>query len=139
MRLDYVLEVPDTVRLAMADDDLSEILGALLENAVRFARRKVRVAGEASHGSTRLSVEDDGPGIKSADAAALMMRGARLDQAGSGYGLGLAIARDLVEATGGTINLGISSLGGLRVDLRWLTQPQGPESTVLTRTGARVS
>jgi signal transduction histidine kinase len=119
MRLDYVLDIPDWLRLPVTEEDLSEMLGPLLENAVRFARRQIRVAGRASDGSILLSVEDDGPGIKSGDAAEAMVRGVRLDQAGSGHGLGLAIAREMVEATGGTIALSTSSFGGLRVDLRW--------------------
>jgi signal transduction histidine kinase len=98
---------------------LSEILGPLLENAVRFARRQVRVFGEIQDGSTVLLVEDDGPGLSSAEAAEAVVRGVRLDQTGGGHGLGLAIARELVEATGGTIELGTSSLGGLRIELRW--------------------
>jgi signal transduction histidine kinase len=121
MRLDYVLEIPNSLHMAITGEDLSEILGPLLENAVRFARRQVRVAGKASDGRILLSVEDDGPGIKSGDEAEAMVRGARLDEAGGGHGLGLAIAREMVEATGGTIALGASSLGGLRVDLHWIT------------------
>jgi signal transduction histidine kinase len=119
MRLDYVLEVPGALRLAVAAEDLSEILGPLLENAVRFARRQVRVSGTTKDGSTTLSVEDDGPGLSTSEAAQAVVRGVRLDQAGGGHGLGLAIARELVEATGGTIELGTSSLGGLRIELRW--------------------
>ena len=120
MRLDYAVDIPAALRLAIAEEDLSEILGPLLENAVRFARRQIRVAGEAVDGNFLLSVEDDGPGIDMDDAAEVMVRGARLDQAGGGHGLGLAIAREMVEATGGAIALGKSPLGGLRVELRWL-------------------
>jgi signal transduction histidine kinase len=119
MRLDYVLDVPETLKLAVAAEDLSEILGPLLENAVRFARRQVRLSSAAQDGTVVLSVEDDGPGLSTDEAAEVMVRGVRFDQTGGGHGLGLAIARELVEATGGTIELGASPLGGLRVDLHW--------------------
>ena len=52
MRLDYVLDIPDSLRLAVTGEDLSEMLGPLLENAVRFARRQVRVAGKALEGAS---------------------------------------------------------------------------------------
>jgi signal transduction histidine kinase len=119
MRLDYDLDVPEMLRLAVSAEDLSEILGPLLENAVRFARRQVRVSGAATDDTIILSVEDDGPGLSAAEAAEVMVRGVRLDQTSGGHGLGLAIARELVEATGGMIELGTSSLGGLRIELRW--------------------
>ena len=119
MRLDYVLDVPETLHLAVSAEDLSEVLGPLLENAVRFARREVRVSGEAKDDSIIVSVEDDGPGLSAAEIAQVMVRGVRLDQTGGGHGLGLAIARELVEATGGSIELSTSTLGGLRIELRW--------------------
>jgi signal transduction histidine kinase len=119
MRLDYDLDVPEGLRLAVAAEDLSEILGPLLENAVRFARRQVRVSSTVGEDTVVLNVEDDGPGLSAAEMAEVMVRGVRLDQTGGGHGLGLAIARELVEATGGTIELGASALGGLRIELRW--------------------
>ena len=119
MRLDYALDIPETLRLRVAAEDLSEILGPLLENAVRFARRQVRVSGGTMDGSHVLTVEDDGPGLSAAEIAQVTVRGVRLDQAGGGHGLGLAIARELVEATGGAIALDTSSLGGLKIELRW--------------------
>ncbi len=121
MRLDYELALPDQLRIPVAEDDLTEILGPLLDNAARYARRNVRVAGETANGAVQLSVEDDGPGIDLQDVAEVMARGKRLDQVGGGHGLGLAIARELVEATGGTIALSKSSLGGLSADILWKT------------------
>jgi signal transduction histidine kinase len=119
MRLDYGIDCPDTLRVPIAEEDLTEILGPLLENAVRFARRAVTISGVARTDAIEVTVEDDGPGIPPADAERALMRGKRLDEAGGGHGLGLAIARELTEATGGHLALGTAALGGLRVSLRW--------------------
>jgi signal transduction histidine kinase len=119
MRLDYVQECPEHLRVAIADEDLSEILGPLLENAVRFARRQVVISGRREGTATIVTIEDDGPGIPESEMTAAMARGRRLDESGGGHGLGLAIARELTEAAGGGLSLGKSSLGGLSAQLRW--------------------
>jgi signal transduction histidine kinase len=115
----FAIEVPASLQLAIRADDLSEILGAVLENAVKYARRQVRVTGSAGPEWTSLSVEDDGPGIAHDRVEDALMRGGRLDESGSGSGLGLAIARELVEAMGGAIELGESTLGGLKIRFVW--------------------
>jgi signal transduction histidine kinase len=56
-------------------------------------------------------------------AEAALMRGGRLDEAGPGHGLGLAIVRDLVEASTGALTLGRSELGGLSVSIEWKRGP----------------
>ncbi|KFN49447.1 ATP-binding protein [Arenimonas composti] len=117
--LAFAVEVDDALRLGIAADLLVELLGPLLENAVRHARRQVRVA--AAHdadGGFVLDIDDDGPGIPDDRHREALARGARLDQSG-GSGLGLAIARDLADATGGRLALARAGLGGLRVRLTW--------------------
>jgi signal transduction histidine kinase len=119
MRTDCELDIAESMRLSVPAEDLSEILGTLLENAVKFARRRVLATGGAADGKIWLCIEDDGPGIAEARQAEALTRGGRLDELGGGHGLGLAIARELTEATGGSLALDISPLGGLRVTLRW--------------------
>jgi len=75
----------------------------------------------------RLCVADDGPGLGRESSEAVMARGSRLDEAGPGHGLGLAIVSDLMQATGGDIALGRSDLGGLEACLTWpVAQPDEP-------------
>lgn len=99
-------------------EDLEEIAGNLLENAVKWGRRRVRVrlvadAPQAA-GSFAITIEDDGPGIPEDQAREALKRGRRLDETKPGTGLGLAIVSDLVAEYGGTLRLERSELGGLR-------------------------
>lgn len=114
-RLIFDVEIPAELRVPVSEDAVTEMLGALIENAARFARRQVRISGEAGV----LRVEDDGPGMDEGRAEAALARGARLDEAGPGHGLGLAIVRDLAEASGAALRMDRSDLGGLRVAIVW--------------------
>ena len=121
-------DIDDTLRVGIDADDLMEILGALLENAARFARRRVRVrAWQRESGEICVDVEDDGRGLDISVETALL-RGGRLDEAGNHHhhGLGLSIVHDLVEATGGQLALARGELGGLCVSLCWpALEPSG--------------
>lgn len=101
---------------ALAEDDLAAVIDALLGNIFRctapgtaFAVSVVRHAGWIT-----LVVDDAGPGV--ADPVSALSRG--VSSSGS-TGLGLDIARDAVEATGGTIHIERAALGGARIRLRF--------------------
>ncbi len=115
----FEAHVPDDLRIPAAVEDLTELLGALIENAARHARHRVRVRGEMEAGQSLLWIEDDGSGLGRESSEAVLVRGIRLDEAGPGHGLGLAIVNDLMQATGGTITLGRAELGGLEARLAW--------------------
>jgi len=116
----FEIAIAPELRVPLAQEDLTELLGAVAENATRYAKRIVRLSGHPDGDRTVLMVEDDGPGIESGATNTAFLRGARLDESG-GQGLGLAIAREIVEATGGSIEMSRSPIGGLKVSMSWPT------------------
>jgi signal transduction histidine kinase len=97
--------------------DLSELLGNLLDNACKWAAGKVQIVAARSKDRLKVEIGDDGPGIAAEQHALALQRGGRLDERKPGSGLGLAIARDLAKLYGGTLTLGQSQLGGLKVEV----------------------
>lgn len=101
--------------------DLEEIVGNLLENASKWGRSAASltlVPPESGGATFQLLVEDDGPGIPDEKVKDVLRRGARLDETKPGSGLGLAIVSDLVKEYGGSLSLGRSALGGLKVTVQ---------------------
>jgi signal transduction histidine kinase len=125
-RMKVSLSLPeDEIVFAGEREDLEEIAGNLLENAMKWARGRVAVTvaqPSAGSGGGRFSIviEDDGPGIPEDRAREALKRGNRLDETKPGTGLGLAIVSELVNEYGGNLRLERSQMGGLRavVELR---------------------
>ncbi|MBU6367214.1 MAG: hypothetical protein KJT01_13460 [Gemmatimonadetes bacterium] len=124
-------DIPDTLPLVDGDPQrLQQVLSNLLGNAVRFTPEGGRVTlsarvlpAETDGGPAwvRVAVADTGPGIPAADLPRLFERfwqAPRLLRAGSG--LGLFIARGIVEAHRGTI--GVDSIEG-EGSTFWFTVP----------------
>lgn len=95
------------------------MIGNLVENAVKWAKDRVRITVLLQGDQLRILIEDDGPGMSDEDHARALTRGARLDETGPpGTGLGLAIVADLAALHGGALVLEGSDLGGLCAGLR---------------------
>lgn len=96
------------------EDALRQLVWVLLDNAFRYARSIVEVQVSADSGWARLVVADDGPGLPAGERDRIFERFYRADPArtGSHAGLGLSIARWIVEQHHGRIIAGDASLGG---------------------------
>lgn len=110
----YDVAVADDLAVPFDRADLAEVLGNLLENATRHARKRVRIVAPAQPDALAIVVEDDGPGIPPAWRSSMLARGIRLDERGDGAGLGLAIVQEVLDAYGWTLRLDASPLGGLK-------------------------
>lgn len=99
-----------------------QVLTNLLGNASRYgpAGSEIRLTARVADGQARVTVEDRGPGIPKSVQPYLFERYYRTRAEGPGIGLGLAIAKGIVEAHGGRIGLESEPGHGTRV---WFTLP----------------
>ena len=109
------LEAPDALSVMLRADAVRRAITNLVNNARRHARR-VLLAAQRQGRTVVVTVEDRGPGIPPERRESVFRpfeTGAR-----GGPGLGLTIARDIVRAHGGDIELLASPMGGLRAQVR---------------------
>jgi signal transduction histidine kinase len=86
-------------------DALRQVLLILMDNALKHTAGAITVAAEAAHEQVEIRVRDAGPGIKPEELGRVFERFYRGEgpSTGSNIGLGLAIAKALMEAQGGAI------------------------------------
>ncbi len=98
-------------------DHLAQVLANLLQNAVRYTPDggRVAVSGEARPGNVLVGVSNTGEPIPEVDLAHLFERFYRVeksrDRARGGAGIGLAIVKQLIEASGGRVGVESSPAG----------------------------
>ena len=115
------LEVPPTLAYPMETGDLLELAGNLLDNAFKYCRARVvlrarsRERADWRRPGLEIEVLDDGPGIPASDRQRVLERGVRVDESVDGQGIGLASARDVAAAYGGSVEIDGGPLGGARV------------------------
>ncbi|KIO36584.1 ATP-binding protein [Shewanella sp. cp20] len=96
----------------------------LIMNALRFAKHKIQVRFCCDKDQCQITVEDDGPGFEGKGKQLLAAFARDKEQAdGSGYGLGLYIARKIAIWHQGRLEVARSSqLGGASLTLIWRNQ-----------------
>ena len=100
------------------DHELARMVSNLVDNAARHAATAVQIGLTTHNDVVRLTVDDDGPGISSADRERVFERFVRLDTSRTrdhgGSGLGLAVVRSIVTHHRGHARVENSPTGGAR-------------------------
>lgn len=117
---DVTVEEANRLAVPMRPNLIKRALRNLIENALKYGER-ARVAVRSADGQAMVDVDDDGPGIPPEQVERMFeaftrMEGSRSRETG-GSGLGLALARAIVEAHGGVLTLINREGGGLRATL----------------------
>ena len=116
--VDWHLAIDPSLTVQADPADIAEALGNVLDNAVRFARKRIEVSADRTMDEVVLTVCDDGPGAAPECYDLMLKRGSSISEAKAGSGLGLAISGDILKAYGGGLDLLASQWGGLQVKLR---------------------
>ncbi|MFO1259801.1 MAG: PAS-domain containing protein [Sphingomonadaceae bacterium] len=109
-KIELVVDIKPSTGRVMADEKrLSQALDKLMENAVRVVPEGGRISlhSDGQVGGARLIVSDNGPGMDAKTQARAFDRFSRMSdsQRGDAQGLGLPLARQLIEAHGGKLAL----------------------------------
>ena len=116
------IDLPERMPLRMDEGDCLEVIGNLLDNAFKYGRQRVGIAGVMVDDQVmRLSIDDDGEGLEAGEIERILQRGTRLDEATEGQGIGLAVVADIVESYNIEMEFSASALSGLRVELVFRT------------------
>jgi signal transduction histidine kinase len=98
-----IVSSPEPIKLPLSSVQLEQIVGNLLDNAIKYTQEhgEIRLWADHSDGWVTIYVADNGPGIAPADQARLGEVGYRAQQVQEGHGLGLSNVRQLVTRAGG--------------------------------------
>ena len=92
---------PDAPDARASTAAVRQVLDVLVDNAITHGRGTVTVAIREASGAVAIDVSDEGPGVRDAENLFLAQRADRRD----GHGIGLALARRLVEGEQGRLTL----------------------------------
>jgi len=131
-----VIEVGEDVQVLATPGALAQALATLIENSLKHGggRTTVRSRPSGPRGAMVVEVADEGEGVPDDIAPRIFERGMT---SGAGTGLGLALARDLVAADGGRIELAQRRPAVFAIFLAGVPRSMDPD-VVLPR-GSRVS
>jgi len=117
--ISVTLNIAESCRITGHQQFLSQAVGNLLDNAVKFTPAGGSIAIALSRDPARLIISDSGPGIAAADRARVLQRFVRLDvsRSAAGSGLGLSLVAGVAKLHGAELELSDSDLGGLSVQL----------------------
>jgi two-component system sensor histidine kinase PhoQ len=115
--VEITLDISPELTFIGDKNDFMEVLGNILDNACKYCLEFIEVTARQTDKTLHLFIDDDGPGIPESKRDLIFVRGQRADTLRPGQGLGLAVARDILEQYAGQVIATTSPLGGARMEV----------------------
>lgn len=117
---EFVVDLPQDIPIILADEErLRQVISNLISNAIKYSPGgKVIISGNMRPDKVILCISDEGPGIAQGDLPYIFDRFYRAPEMAKhtkGAGLGLYLARSIIEAHGGQIWVEPRSDKGTRI------------------------
>lgn len=113
-------DIDADVRVRAVMGSVSRAADEVIGNALSYARSRIAVSVHTDANFGILRIDDDGPGIPADERSRVLQRFTRGSTAApGGSGLGLALVAESAAATGGSVTVGESALGGCLIEVRW--------------------
>ncbi len=127
--VNITLDISPEISFVGEQNDFMEVLGNVLDNACKYCLEFVEVSARQTDDHLHIFVEDDGPGIPQSKRDLVFDRGQRADTLRPGQGVGLSVAREIVDQYEGKILPGDSPLGGAKMEVIFCRQhPESKEA-----------
>lgn len=120
--VNITLDISPEITFVGEKNDFMEVMGNVLDNACKYCLEFVEISGRQLDDTLHLFVDDDGPGIPESKRALVFDRGQRADTLRPGQGVGLSVAREIVEQYDGQIKASGCELGGTRMEVIFARQ-----------------
>jgi signal transduction histidine kinase len=124
------LDIPDDLSVMATKDALKQVMLILVDNAIKHSQRDIVLEAQRVEDEVEIRVIDHGKGLSPEELTHVFERFYRADRlSGNGFGLGLSIAKGLVENMNGQISMASKVGVGTTVMLRFKAAERDGEAT----------
>ncbi len=113
--------VPEAFKIRCSPHYMARVIHNLLRNACKYSQHEINIIIELTNKDILIHIDDDGVGIPKQNRSLIFEPFSRLDESRSrlsgGHGLGLAIAKRIIDTHNGSITIDDSPLGGARFSI----------------------
>ncbi|MCX8064499.1 MAG: ATP-binding protein [Candidatus Hydrogenedentes bacterium] len=104
--------------ISCSPSQFAQALIEIIKNGYRYAKREVLVSLECKEDELFITVDDDGEGVSPELSSRIFVPFFTTEKISGHLGLGLSLAKSIVDSMGGTISVGRSALGGASFTIR---------------------